>query len=65
MTRLTPHQLETLRLYAELGTYEAVARRRGVQVTGVGLTLKYVRQKLEVRTTADAVAWLREQRAAS
>ena len=58
--RLTPHQLDALRLYTQLGSYEAVADYRGVEVTGVDLTLKLIRRKLGVATTAEAVAWLRE-----
>lgn len=53
--RLTAHQLDTLRLYAQLGTYEAVADFRGVTVNAVGNTLKIVRAKLGVRTTGEAV----------
>jgi DNA-binding CsgD family transcriptional regulator len=57
---LSSHQLDTLRLYQQLGTYQAVADFRGVQVTGVGLTLARIRSKLGVATTAAAVAWLEE-----
>ncbi len=58
--RLSSHQLDTLRLYQQLGTYQAVADFRGVQVAGVGLTLKRIREKLAVDTTAAALAWLQE-----
>lgn len=57
---LTKHQLDTLRLYAQLGTYEAVADFRGVQVDTVGNTLGIIRGKLGVRTTAEAIAWLQD-----
>lgn len=56
--RLTAHQLDTLRLYAQLGTYEAVADFRGVTVPTVGRTLGIVRCKLGVGSSAAAVAWL-------
>lgn len=58
MRPLTAHQLDTLRLYQQLGSYQAVADFRGVQVAGVGLTLKTIRRKLGVATTAEALRWL-------
>jgi DNA-binding CsgD family transcriptional regulator len=61
---LTAHQLDTLRLYKQLGSYEAVADFRGVQVATIGNTLKIIRQKLDVHTTAEAVEWLARQGAA-
>jgi DNA-binding CsgD family transcriptional regulator len=62
---LSEHQLDTLRLYQQLGTYAGVADFRGVQVQTVGNTLRRIREKLGVATTAEAIAWLRDQGAAS
>lgn len=53
--RLTLHQLETLQLYQQLGTVEAVADYRGVQVATIGNTLKICRRKLGVATSREAV----------
>lgn len=60
LERLSPHQLDTLRLYQQLGTYQAVADFRGVDVRGVAQTLRRCREKLGVATTAEALAWLQE-----
>lgn len=59
--RLTAHQLDTLRLYDQLGTYAGVADFRGVTVVAVGNTLRLIRSKLGVATTAEALAWLHDQ----
>lgn len=58
MKQLTPHQLATLRLYQQLGSYAGVADFRGVSVEAVDQTLRLIRTKLEVRTTAEAIAKL-------
>lgn len=55
---LTDHQIDTLRLYRQLGTIEAVADFRGVQVQSVNNTLGIVRDKLDVPTTREALAKL-------
>lgn len=52
---LTPHQIDTLRLYEQLGTIQAVADFRGVQVDTVGNTLRICRAKLGVATSREAV----------
>ena len=57
---LSRHQLDVLRLYAQLGSYAAVADYRGTEVKAVDKTLAKVRRRLGVATTAEAVAWLRE-----
>ena len=59
--RLTAHQIDTLRLYEQLGTYAGVADFRGVNVSAVDDTLRLIRVKLGVSSTQEAVAWLREQ----
>lgn len=51
---LSAHQLDTLRLYRQLGTIEAVADFRGVQVQTVNNTLRICREKLGVRTSKEA-----------
>lgn len=63
--RLSAHQLDTLRLYDQLGSYQAVADFRGVADKSVGQTLAIVRRKLGVATTAEAVAWLHDLGAAT
>ena len=57
---LSEHQLDTLRLYGQLGTYVAVADFRGVDVRGVARTLARVRGRLGVATTAEALERMRE-----
>jgi DNA-binding CsgD family transcriptional regulator len=57
---LTAHQLDTLRLYDRLGSYEAVADFRGVSVGAVDNTLRLIRVKLQVRTSAEALGWLHD-----
>lgn len=51
---LSAHQLDTLRTYQQLGSIEAVADFRGVQVATVNNTLRICRQKLGVRTSREA-----------
>lgn len=58
MRPLSPHQLDTLRLYRQLGSYQAVADYREVTLRGVAHTLRLVRDKLGVGTTAEALHWL-------
>ena len=60
MRPLSEHQLDTLRLYQQLGTYQAVADYRGVDVRGVAQTLSRIREKLGVATTREALRWLEE-----
>lgn len=57
---LSEHQLDTLRLYGQLGTYVAVADFRGVDIRGVARTLARVRSRLGVATTAEALERMRE-----
>jgi DNA-binding CsgD family transcriptional regulator len=57
---LSTHQLDTLRLYQQLGSYQAVADYRDVSVAAVDNTLRLARIKLGVATSAEALAWLRE-----
>lgn len=57
---LTAHQLDTLRLYDQLGSYEAVADFRGVSKEAVDNTLRLVRIKLGVRTSREALEWLHD-----
>jgi DNA-binding CsgD family transcriptional regulator len=52
---LTAHQLDTLRLYDQLGSIPAVADFRGVTVDTVSHTLRVCRAKLGVRTNGGAV----------
>ena len=52
--QLTPHQLDTLRTYQQLGTIEAVADFRGVTVDAVNETLRICRRKLGVATSREA-----------
>lgn len=57
---LTAHQLDTLRLYDQLGSYVAVADFRGVSKEAVDNTLRLIRIKLGVRTSAEALEWLHD-----
>lgn len=52
---LSAHQLDTLRLYQQLGTIAGVADFRGVQVATINNTLRICRQKLGVTTSREAV----------
>lgn len=58
LPRLTKHQMDTLRLYQQLGTIAAVADFRGVSVEAVDNTLLLIRVKLGIRTTAEAIEML-------
>jgi hypothetical protein len=56
--RLTAHQIDTLRLYQQLGSYVGVADFRGVSVEAVAQTLFVIRSKLGVGTSREALDWL-------
>lgn len=59
--RLTVEQVDTLRLYEQLGTMAAVADFCGVSERAIAQRLERIRHRLHVRTTAQAVATLRER----
>lgn len=56
---LTPHQLDVIRTYDQLGTIAAVADFRGTTVANVNNTLGIVRDKLGVKTSKEAAEIVR------
>lgn len=58
--RLSAPQVDTLRLYAQLGTYQAVADFCGVSERAIAQRLERIRHQLRVGTTAEALQWLQE-----
>lgn len=59
--RLSEQQVETLRLYDQLGTIAAVADFCDVSDRAIAQRLERIRHQLRVDTTAEAVAWLRQE----